>query len=97
MKLSVFNRGTGKLDQPDDIYVERIQMDQGSSIIKSSDYFVRDVHQLIVDGEDFGTRLHFIYSLGTRLHFIYSLGTRLHIIYSLGTRLYFIYEQEYGI
>ena len=53
MKLSVFNRGTGKLDQPDDIYVERIQMDQGSSIIKSSDYFVRDVHQLIVDGEDF--------------------------------------------
>ena len=53
MKLSIFNRGTGKLDQPDDIYVERIQMDQGSSIIKSSDYFVRDVHQLIVDAEDF--------------------------------------------
>ena len=53
MKLSVFNRGTGELDQPDDIYVERIQMDQGSSIIKSSDFFVRDVHQLIVDAEDF--------------------------------------------
>ena len=51
--VKTFFWGTGKLDQPDDIYVERIQMDQGSSIIKSSDYFVRDVHQLIVDGEDF--------------------------------------------
>lgn len=51
--VKTFNWGSEDLDGPDDIYIERIQIDGGSSIIKSKDYFVRDVQQLMLDAEDF--------------------------------------------
>lgn len=49
----MFCRGNKDYDKPNDIYVERVQMDGGSSIVKSSDFFVQDAQSLMMDVDDF--------------------------------------------
>ncbi|CAG2199306.1 unnamed protein product [Mytilus edulis] len=51
--VKAFHWGNKDYDKPNDIYVERVQMDGGSSIVKSSDFFVQDAQPLIMDVEDF--------------------------------------------
>lgn len=46
-------RGDPDFDGVDDIFIERVQMDGGSSVIKSSDYFIHDAEPLIMNAEDF--------------------------------------------
>lgn len=51
--VKAFHWGNKDYDKSNDIFVERVQIDGGSSIVKSSDFFVRDAQPLMMDVEDF--------------------------------------------